>query len=103
MPTTLSYVDPYAVPLSQGRSSWMPIIGSETVISLGAGVPVPSSSSSSSSTAPQQSVKKFEATERPAERSADKPTTDSKEPEAVDPPAAVIELSPSDGKDAPEA
>jgi len=101
MPTTLSYVDPYAVPLSQGRSSWMPIIGSETVISLGAGVPVPSSSSSIP--APQQSVKKFEATERPAERSAEKPTTEGKEPESVEPPAAEIELSPSDGKDSPKA
>ena len=98
MPVTLSYVDPYAVPLSQGRNSWMPIIGSERVLSVGPGVPVQGSTTSpstgsSSSTAPQQSLKKFEAKE----------TDQKKEPESVDPPAAEIELSPSDGNDAPKA
>ena len=97
-PVTLSYVDPYAVPLSQGRTSWMPIIGSERVLSVGPGVPVQGSSASPSSSAPQQSVKKFEAVEKPA-AGADA----DKEPESVAPPAAEIELSPSDGNDAPKA
>lgn len=91
MPTTLSYVDPYAIPLSQGRSAWMPIIGGETVISRGPGVPVEGSSSGASS-APQQTLKKVE-------------TSDPKknQPEAVAPPAAEMDLSPSDGKEPPKA
>ena len=88
MPTTLNYVDPYAVPLSQGRNSWMPVIGE--IVTRGPAVPVESSSSSS---APQQAVKKFEISDP-------KKTT---EPEAVTPPAAELDLSPSDGKDPSKA
>ena len=89
MPTTLSYVDPYAVPISQGRNSWMPVI--DEIVTRGLGVPVEGSSSSPSS-APQQSVKKIE-------------TSDPKkiEPEAVTPPAPELDLSPSNKNDAPKA
>ncbi len=98
MPTTLSYVDPYAVPISQGRNSWMPIIGE--VVTRGPGVPVAGvpveGASTSASSAPQQSVKKIETLD---------PKKDPKnsEAESVTPPAPELDLSPSDGKDSPKA
>jgi hypothetical protein len=94
MPVTLSYVDPYAVPISQGRNSWMPVIGD--VVTYGAGVPVTGSNSPANS-APQQTVKKIETS---GPKASETPAT---EPESVTAPAPELDLSPSNKNEAPKA
>lgn len=84
-PVTLSYYDPYAVPLSQGRSSWKPIIGTPTeTILYGESRPAGSE--------PQQSLKKVDLGD-PA------PETDGSDPENVEAEESDPELSSSGGDD----
>jgi hypothetical protein len=89
-PNVLSYSDPYSVPLSLGRNSWMPAVGeaassSSESVTYGEARPADASSSGSE---PQQGVKKVETID---------PTTDAESKGPAETAEGDANASPSDG------
>lgn len=91
-PVRLSYMDPYAVPLSAGHSSWMPSTGS-TVVEYGP--------PRLADELPKQSVKRMDISDPDAEDASE--ATPEPPAEVEDPSPSGLLLEPATGDDSPRA